>query len=237
MELTYIGGLDCSSSSPALFILGCDPKTLDIVSTDYRAITPKKKQKTSKRLQFFDSKDFTDYIDKYTHYSFHLLHTSCILNYVAVEDYAFAATGRITLLSEICGMYKKHFYDHKSKIRLYAPPTWKKCFTGHGHADKLTIYQEFEKRIADGQIVDFVKEDDLPIVDKGTGVAPTSDIIDAFGLAETLRIELKVRNNMIDLPQHQLETFRLTGKVKPADLAEAHQNKPFLEKYDFRKSQ
>ena len=50
-----------------------------------------------------------------------------------VEDYAFAACGRITDIAEVLGAIK---YNLKSDIQLVSPGTLKKALTGNGHAEK-----------------------------------------------------------------------------------------------------
>jgi len=42
---------------------------------------------------------------------------------------------------------------------------------------------------------------DLPIVDNGRGVSPTSDVIDAFAICDMLRTELKIRGGLLKLEE------------------------------------
>ena len=64
--------------------------------------------------------------------------------------------------------------------------------------------------------------DDLPTVDKGDGVKPTSDIVDAHALCEFGRQELRLRRGLDGyetLPQHIREVFALKKEKSLAKIA------------------
>ena len=87
------------------------------------------------------------------------------------------------------------------------PSTNKKFYAGYGGADKISMYQAWQKWPGKKPYLD-----DLPIVDKGDGVKPTSDIIDAHALCEFGRQELRLRRGLDDpvkLPQNVREVFAL----------------------------
>jgi len=132
--------------------------------------------------------------------------------------------GQIFSLAEFEGNIKLKWVELGKKMRLYSVNSNKKFFSGYGLSDKIGMYQAFNKYTG-------VKPDisTLPVVDSGKGVAPTSDIIDAFALCECLRMELKLRAGLIqlhELPKHQIECFNICTKSSPTGLLTT----PFIEK-------
>ena len=128
-------------------------------------------------------------------------------DYAFIEDYAINANGRVFNLAEFEGFFKQQMYRDGITLRFYSPTTNKKFFAGYGGADKISMYQAFNKW--QGLKPDISK---LPVVNKGDGVCPTSDIIDAFALCEFGRQELRLRRGIdvaANLPQHVQEVFAL----------------------------
>lgn len=104
-------------------------------------------------------------------------------NQVYIEDYAFAATGRVFHIGENTGILK-HFLDNEAIEYTPVPPTVVKKFaTGKGTADKHKMTQAFLldyppavkwlpvffPRFKDGQI---------------TAKSPLSDLADAYWIAK-----------------------------------------------------
>lgn len=111
--------------------------------------------------------------------------------YVAVEDYAYGKSGAMGLifnLAEFEGNIKISLFEAGKKLRWYAVNQIKKFFTEYGLSDKISMYQTWQNMTT-------AKPDlsDLPEVDNGHGVSPTSDIVDAFAICEYLRTELSLR--------------------------------------------
>lgn len=111
--------------------------------------------------------------------------------YVAVEDYAYGKSGAMGLifnLAEFEGNIKISLFEAGKKLRWYAVNQIKKFFTEYGLSDKISMYQAWQNMTT-------AKPDlsDLPEVDNGHGVSPTSDIVDAFAICEYLRTELSLR--------------------------------------------
>lgn len=149
------------------------------------------------------------------------------IEYVAVEDYAYGksgALGQIFSLAEFEGNIKLKWIELGKKMRLYSVNSNKKFFSGYGLSDKIGMRDGFDKWLG-------IKPDlsSLPEVDNGKGVAPVSDIIDAFALCEFLRMELKLRAGLVQLhllPKYQIECFNICTKETPTGLLTA----PFITK-------
>ena len=217
---------DLSISSSGIIVEELDDNTLDVIDVKYYGFTTKKKLEQNNIL-YYNNKNFNNDYAKYTWMQENILSwlDKCI--FVAIEDYAFgtsSSSGMIFSLAEFEGNIKIGLYNKGKKLRFYSVNSNKKFFTGYGLSDKIGMYQAFNKYTG-------VKPDisTLPVVDSGKGVAPTSDIIDAFALCECLRMELKLRAGLIqlhELQKHQIEVYNVITKEHPQGLLVA----PFIEK-------
>jgi len=217
---------DLSISSSGIIVEELDDNTLDVIDVKYYGFTTKKKLEQNNIL-YYNNKNFNNDYAKYTWMQENILNWFNKCFYVAIEDYAFgtsSSSGMIFSLAEFEGNIKIGLYNKGKKLRFYSVNSNKKFFTGYGLSDKIGMYQAFNKYTG-------VKPDisTLPIVDSGKGVAPTSDIIDAFALCECLRMELKLRAGLVqlhELPKHQIECYNVITREHPQGLLVA----PFIEK-------
>lgn len=215
-----------SISSSGIIVEELDDNTLDVIDVKYYGFTTKKKLEQNNIL-YYNNKNFNNDYAKYTWMQENILNWLNKCFYVAIEDYAFgtsSSSGMIFSLAEFEGNIKIGLYNKGKKLRFYSVNSNKKFFTGYGLSDKIGMYQAFNKYTG-------VKPDisTLPIVDSGKGVAPTSDIIDAFALCECLRMELKLRAGLVqlhELPKHQIEVYNVITREHPQGLLVA----PFIEK-------
>lgn len=187
-----ICGLDLSISSSGVVTMELDDN-FDVINVNcYGFTTVRKNEIPGQIIHYNLEKDFTDKYNRFFWLRDNIMNWVKGCDYAAIEDYAMGAkgsSGRIFDLGEYEGMIKMCLYSDNARIRLYAVPSIKKFFSAHGNSDKIGMREAFEK-------FQGVKPDisNLPYVNKGDGVAPTSDIIDAFAICEMLRIELKLRN-------------------------------------------
>ena len=215
-----------SISSSGIIVEELDDTTFDVIDVKYYGFTTKKKLEQNNIL-YYNNKNFNNDYAKYTWMQENILNWLDKCFYVAIEDYAFgtsSSSGMIFSLAEFEGNIKIGLYNKGKKLRFYSVNSNKKFFTGYGLSDKIGMYQAFNKYTG-------VKPDisTLPIVDSGKGVAPTSDIIDAFALCECLRMELKLRAGLVqlhELPKHQIEVYNVITREHPQGLLVA----PFIEK-------
>ena len=188
-----IAGLDISKNSPGCVKLTLDDTTLDITAAEFCGFTSVKKNEMS-GINFFKKTDFNfdqGQFIKFENIIFDFLKGT---EFIALEDYAYGGSGDMTGLAEFTGFIKiKQFLDGK-KIRKYDIPSIKAFATTHGNSDKLSMYNAF---IKENEIKPDISK--MPIVTKGSGVSPTSDIIDAYWISRFLHLELKLRKGLIDL--------------------------------------
>ena len=98
-----------------------------------------------------------------------------------VEDYSFAAKGRITALAEGCGIMKAFLFNHGVDIELCAPPTLKKYALGIGRGDKFDMLEAWNKDTGIN-LHDWL---DIKWSDKNIK-APITDIVDSYFLCKKL---------------------------------------------------
>lgn len=219
-----IAGQDLSISSSGIIVETLDDKTLDVLDVQYYGFTNKKKIEQD-HILYYNNKDFNSDYAKYNWMRNQILDWTRDCEYIATEDYAYGksgALGQIFSLAEFEGNIKLAEVDRGQKMRLYSVNSNKKFFSGYGLSDKIGMRDAFDKWLG-------IKPDlsSLPEVDNGKGVAPVSDIIDAFALCEFLRMELKLRAGLVQLhllPKYQIECFNICTKETPTGLLTA----PFI---------
>jgi len=139
--------------------------------------------------------------------------------YVAVEDYAYGKSGAMGLifnLAEFEGNVKISLFNDGKKLRWYAVNQIKKFFTEYGLSDKISMYQAWQNLTSKKPDLS-----DLPEVDNGHGVSPTSDIVDSFAICEYLRTELCLRRGILllkDLSTKKIECFNACTTEHPQGL-------------------
>ena len=194
------------------------------MDVQYYGFTNKKKIEQD-HILYYNNKDFNSDYAKYNWMRNQILDWTRDCEYIATEDYAYGksgALGQIFSLAEFEGNIKLAEVDRGQKMRLYSVNSNKKFFSGYGLSDKIGMRDAFDKWLG-------IKPDlsSLPEVDNGKGVAPVSDIIDAFALCEFLRMELKLRAGLVQLhllPKYQIECFNICTKETPTGLLTA----PFI---------
>ena len=122
--------------------------------------------------------------------------------YILIEDYAFAAKGRVFNLAENCGLLKYMLYKKDYKFSTVAPSVIKKYATGKGNANKEAMWLAFFELTG----VDLVGTYG-PISRRL--LSPVTDIVDAYYLTRWMHDSL---NN----PEQSEKMNRGTNKQKSA---------------------
>lgn len=205
-----IAGLDLSINSSGVTVCNLD-KEFNIIDVNSFGFTQVKKNERSNIIHF-KNKDFSNEYEKYTFMINHIMEWTKDCEYVAVEDYAFGAQNSMIFnIAENSGLIKFHLLKAGAKLRLYTPKSVKKYFSAYGLSDKVGMFNAYNNY--KGLKFDI---SDLPIVDNGRGVSPTSDIIDSFAICDMLSTELKIRNKKIELGEldkHIQECFTASSKT------------------------
>jgi len=107
--------------------------------------------------------------------------------YILIEDYAFAAKGRVFNLAENCGLLKYLLYKDGFRFSTVAPSVIKKFATGKGNANKQAMYDAFYK----------LTEIDLISVYGSKALkldSPVTDIVDAYYLTRYMHDSIATNN-------------------------------------------
>jgi len=211
-----IVGVDNSINSPGVVWFVTDDN-LNIIRRNYLGFTQKKKD-ASDKMYYYKKKDFPNGIEQYLSFRDRIYYTilddvKCKPDYVAFEDYAFAAHGRVFNIAEATGALKVEFYQRGIPLRLYDPGSIKKFASNFGNADKVRMRETYDA-LNDG------KKLDGPV---------NEDIVDAYFIADLLHKELQLRKATIslrDLTDKQIEVFNRVTKSYPENILV----RPFLKR-------
>lgn len=207
LENMKIVGIDNSVNSPGVVWFTLDEQ-MNITKKEFMGFTQVKKNATENIIHY-KKKDFEDDISQYIFNRdkiFEAITKDGILpDYVAIEDYAYSANGKVFNIAESTGALKVKLYENYIPIRLYDPCSIKLFFSSYGNADKDRMKQCY---------------DNLDEGEKLFGVI-NEDIIDAFFVTLLLYYELKIRKGLINLsllPEYQIRVFNRVTKNYPENI-------------------
>lgn len=208
-----IAGADLSITSSGVVVEEVDDK-FNIQNLERHGFTTVKKNAILPGLVFYSYKDYNNIYQRYSFLEDTILEWCKDCDYIAVEAFALSRgkSGKVFDLAEFEGYIKQMLFREGKKLRFYPPNQNKKLFATYGSADKIgmknALLEKNEKKSYGNILLDI---SDLPPVLKGKeGAKPTSDIIDAFSLCESLRLELKLKNgieSMEDQPKYIKDVF------------------------------
>jgi len=219
-----IAGIDASINGTAVTIIEMD-EMFNIMSASYKSYAPTK-------IQYTKDPDNLIRLDKSVKDTFGSSYAQYVWNsenfakwvdgvqYAAIEDYAFAANGRVFDLAENTSLMKKVIWDQGTALRKYEPTVVKKYATGNGTADKNKMFEAYKKKY-DGTL-------DLSQLIEGKD-HPREDIVDSFFIAMLLRTELMLRHgivNMKELDTDVIWCFNRVSKSSPVNIL----NQEFIER-------
>ena len=173
---TNIVGIDYSTTSPAICVQVNDPYVESFQTYDIYYLTNKKKlvdEYWNAPFLFFGTEiPKLNGIEKYrwiSNWAIDVI-TRYEVTEVYIEDYAFAATGRVFNIGENTGILKYRLDRMDVPVVSVAPTQIKKYATGKGNANKELMRSNFEEQT--GVFLQDIMEH--------TGENPISDIIDSY---------------------------------------------------------
>ena len=98
---------------------------------------------------------------------------------VAIEGYAYGATGRVFNIAENTGILKYKLYNATIPIEIIPPQAVKKLATGKGNADKKSMHSAWFKET--GINLQGAISPKKSVVD-----SPVSDVVDAYYICKCL---------------------------------------------------
>ena len=183
LGMTWIAGIDYSLTSPAVCIAEVkDKNKIKFEDCRFHYI---KQTKTQESIGVFTGYDYPKYSDETErHQNLAEWAIECIRWYhgrvecVYLEDYAFAATGKVFNIAENTGILKHYLKKNKFNFETIPPTVIKKHATGKGNANKELMYETFLSE----SHVDLQSQ----LSPKSTKISnPVSDIVDSFYICKT----------------------------------------------------
>lgn len=173
-------GIDYSMTSPCICIWSDD-------LYKFYFLTPTKKMPThfiQDNMLFFGKYNDIEYIDDIDR--FDQITSWCLsiieenrVDYVMLEDYSFASTGRTFQIGENFGLLKYKLRCSKIPFKTVPPTVLKKFATGKGNAKKLDLQTKFIQQtgVHIKRLLDMTENQ----------WNPSSDIVDAYFLVNYMR--------------------------------------------------
>ena len=179
----YIAGIDYSLTSPAVWVAEVINKEIKFENCKFHFLKQNKSHESIGEVFLaYNYPEYTDDIDRFSKLASWTI--ECIRWYdgrvckVYLDDYAFAATGRVFNIGENMGILKKQLKEDGFKYTTIPPTVIKKHATGKGNANKDLMYETF---LSETQ-VDLQSQ----LSPKSTKISnPVSDIVDAYYICRT----------------------------------------------------
>ena len=180
-----IAGIDYSMNGPAICIFNTDNR-FTFTNCSFYYLTDIKKYATSFygniHGELFD--DYSGDCERYGSLADWVMRVCVGCANVALEGYAYNATGRVFNIAENTGILKYRLYQASIPVDIIEPTKVKKLATGKGNADKQTMFDYFYRETA----IDL----HTMITPNKTNVgSPVTDIVDSYYICKELFYDLK----------------------------------------------
>lgn len=195
-----IVGLDCSPSSTGCIKMHLD-NNLNIIEIEKMGFLEisKTSKVTYTDIHTYKETDFDTFYHRLAFMVPKIVEFCMDADYVACEDYAFNAKGKITMLAELTGNLKHQLFIAGKKLRFYDPTTIKMFGSGKGNAKKPDMFDGY---LLNPNKIDLSYLPQIPVHKKGAnaglrnkdGISPLSDLVDAFFICDILRHEIGYKN-------------------------------------------
>ena len=175
---TMLVGIDYSITCPCLCLYDeRHPFKFDNCFFYYLTNTKKFADKILPNITGESFQDYVADVDRFDTISDWAINLCLGASDVAIEGYAFNATGRIFNLAENMGIFKHKLYKAGIPVTIIEPSKAKKIATGKGNADKNLMYQCFSKETNTDLMLTFQQK---------TLSNPITDIVDSYFIVKSL---------------------------------------------------
>tara|TARA_R110002051_G_scaffold318529_2_gene400990 strand:- start:1039 stop:1590 length:552 start_codon:yes stop_codon:yes gene_type:complete len=172
-----LSGIDYSLTSPAICIhVG---ETWDYNNCIFHYLSNKKKYIDVFSGRFF-GRSFDEYNsneERYDSISSWAVDICEFSDQVAIENYAYNATGRVFNIAENTGILKYKLFQCGIPLETIPPATVKKYATGKGNSGKAEMYEAFKQE---------TDVDLTGILNMKTLTNPATDIVDSYYVCKSL---------------------------------------------------
>ena len=176
---TKIAGIDYSLTSPCICICEIQNEEFDFKNCRFYFFAQTKHQLKISHTNLYPHsliKTYTSDAERYNKLSNWVIDVLAINGKprpVYLEDYAYAATGKVFHIGENTGHLKYKFWQYNVKYQIFAPTSIKKTATGKGNSSKQDMYDSFVEQTG----FDFR----LDLAPNSTEIGnPVSDIVDSY---------------------------------------------------------
>ena len=176
---TKIAGIDYSLTSPCICICEIQNEEFDFKNCRFYFFAQKKHQLKISHTNLYPHSLITTYTsdaeryNKLSNWVIDVLAVNGKPRPVYLEDYAYAATGKVFHIGENTGHLKYKFWQYNVKYQIFAPTSIKKTATGKGNSSKQDMYDSFVEQTG----FDFR----LDLAPNSTEIGnPVSDIVDSY---------------------------------------------------------
>ena len=182
LGMTWVAGIDYSLTSPAICIAEVRDNKIKFEDCRFHYIKQTKNQNSVDVFNAYDYPEYSDEIERYVNLAEWVIERIRWYNgrveCVYIEDYAFAATGRVFNIGENTGILKQKLRSSGFRFTTIPPTVIKKEATGKGNANKELMYETF---LAETKI-DLQSQ----LTPKSTKIVnPVSDIVDSYYICKT----------------------------------------------------
>ena len=176
---TKIAGIDYSLTSPCICICEIQNEEFDFKNCRFYFFAQTKHQLKISHTNLYPHSLITTYTsdaeryNKLSNWVIDVLAVNGKPRPVYLEDYAYAATGKVFHIGENTGHLKYKFWQYNVKYEIFAPTSIKKTATGKGNSSKQDMYDSFVEQTG----FDFR----LDLAPNSTEIGnPVSDIVDSY---------------------------------------------------------
>ena len=176
---TKIAGIDYSLTSPCICICEIQNEEFDFKNCRFYFFAQTKHQLVLPHTNLYSHSPVTSYTSDAERYNrlsnwvIDILAVNEKPSPVYLEDYAYAATGKVFHIAENTGHLKYKFWQYNVKYEIFAPTSIKKTATGKGNSSKQDMYDCFVEQTG----FDFR----LDLAPNSTEIGnPVSDIVDSY---------------------------------------------------------
>lgn len=111
--------------------------------------------------------------------------------HVALEGYAYSASGKVFQIAENTGILKYKLYELGIPVTVIPPTEVKKYATGKGNADKNSMYESWIRETGINLKV-------LLTPNRQDSVSPVSDIVDSYYICKKMYESLPTDSRLLD---------------------------------------
>jgi len=182
LGMTWVAGIDYSLTSPAICIAEVRDNKIKFEDCRFHYIKQTKNQNSVDVFNAYDYPEYSDEIERYVNLAEWVIERIRWYNgrveCVYIEDYAFAATGRVFNIGENTGILKQKLRSSGFRFTTIPPTVIKKEATGKGNANKELMYETFLEETK----IDLQSR----LTPKSTKIVnPVSDIVDSYYICKT----------------------------------------------------